>query len=143
LVVSFFILIFDYQKQSIMENKTFDNFVDSYLATAEWVTVDGSTRGFTKKAKTIAKNECTKFVRLMFQTLTKDEANAILKYQGNDLGSLAGHDFFLTRNRHGAGFWDNAIYNELANEGCNRLTELSHKLGEANVYENRGYLNFD
>ncbi len=41
----------------------------------------------------------------------------------------AGHDFWLTRNRHGAGFWDRGIgkVGEL-------LTEASYKAGERYIY---------
>lgn len=45
-----------------------------------------------------------------------------------DPGRL-GHDFWLTRNRHGAGFWDRG-YGELGD----RLTALSHPYGESILY---------
>jgi hypothetical protein len=125
-----------------MEKQIIDNFVQSYLGTAEWVTVDGTTRGFTKAAKKIAENECTDFIKMVFENFTKDEAIDILTYQGNDVSSLAGHDFFLTRNGHGAGFWDKDIYNKLAPNGCEKLTELAKMCGTADVFENRGYLTF-
>jgi hypothetical protein len=41
----------------------------------------------------------------------------------------AGHDFWLTRNRHGAGFWDR----NLGKIG-ERLTESAHAYGEINLY---------
>lgn len=125
-----------------MEKKIIDNFVQSYLGTAEWVTVDGSTRGFTKAAKEIAKNECIDFIKMVFENFTKDEAIAIVTHQGNDVSCLAGHDFFLTRNGHGTGFWDREIYDELAPNGCEKLTELAELCGSADVYQYRGYLNF-
>jgi hypothetical protein len=42
----------------------------------------------------------------------------------------AGHDFFLTRNRHGAGFWDRGL-----GEVGDRLTEAAHSYGEQNLYQ--------
>lgn len=39
-------------------------------------------------------------------------------------------------------FWDKDIYDKLAPNGCNRLTELAKMCGSADVYQNRGYLNF-
>jgi hypothetical protein len=125
-----------------MEKQIIDNFVQSYLATAQWVTVDGTTRGFTKAAKKIAEIECLNFINLVRLNFTPNEVEKILTYQGSDLTCLAGHDFFLTRNGHGAGFWDKDIYDELAPNGCNRLTELAKMCGSADVYQNRGYLNF-
>ena len=124
------------------ELKVIDNFVASYLATAEWVTVDGRTRGFTKSAKQIARKDCLEFMKMIVENFTASEVVAILTYQGSDLSSLAGHDFFLTRNEHGAGFWDKDIYDELAPNGCNRLTELAKLCGTADVYQYRGYLYF-
>lgn len=40
-----------------------------------------------------------------------------------------GHDFWLTRNRHGAGFWDRGL-GDLGKE----LTDYCHHLGEVNLY---------
>ena len=40
-----------------------------------------------------------------------------------------GHDFWLTRNGHGAGFWDRDL-----GELGDKLTELSKQFGESNLY---------
>lgn len=40
-----------------------------------------------------------------------------------------GNDFFLTRNRHGAGFWDRGI-----GEAGDALTEAAHRAGETELY---------
>jgi hypothetical protein len=45
----------------------------------------------------------------------------------------AGHDFWLTRNGHGAGFWDKDISTE---ENRTALTELSKAFGEYSIYAN-------
>ena len=42
----------------------------------------------------------------------------------------AGHDFWLTRNGHGCGFWDGDWPEEIGE----RLTEASKKYGEYNLY---------
>ena len=42
----------------------------------------------------------------------------------------AGHDFFLTRNRHGAGFWDGDWPDAIGK----RLTDAAHVYGEYNLY---------
>lgn len=42
----------------------------------------------------------------------------------------AGHDFWLTRNRHGAGFWDGDWPKDIGNI----LTNASHAFGELDVY---------
>lgn len=47
----------------------------------------------------------------------------------------AGADFWLTRNRHGAGFWDEGYREpEEANKALKRLTDASHAYGSAELY---------
>ena len=43
----------------------------------------------------------------------------------------AGHDFWLTRNGHGCGFWENDFGTE---EQCDKLTKASKAFGEFNLY---------
>lgn len=43
--------------------------------------------------------------------------------------SQAGHDFWLTRNHHGAGFWDRGL-GEVGEE----LTKAAHAYGEFDLY---------
>jgi len=60
------------------------------------------------------------------------KAQSILP-EGYDESQVA-HDFWLTRNGHGAGFWDREeIYGE---QEAKSLTELAHQFGEQDVYEN-------
>lgn len=42
-----------------------------------------------------------------------------------------GHDFFLTRNHHGAGFWDSDNWCALDGKA---LTIIAHRFGEVNPY---------
>jgi hypothetical protein len=61
----------------------------------------------------------------------------IYERTGQDVEKIA-HDFWLTRNGHGAGFWDgdyklsefDLIYENLGD----RLTELAKNFGECNLY---------
>lgn len=41
----------------------------------------------------------------------------------------AGHDFWLTRNRHGAGFWDRGL-----GAVGDKLTEIAQSFGESDFY---------
>ncbi len=43
---------------------------------------------------------------------------------------LNGHDFWLTRNRHGAGFWDRGYPADLGK----RLTDAAHAWGSSDLY---------
>jgi len=58
------------------------------------------------------------------------------KFQAeNDLADYpllnAGHDFWLTRNGHGAGFWENDFGTE---EQCKNLTQSAHNFGNCDIY---------
>ena len=46
----------------------------------------------------------------------------------------AGHDFWLTRNRHGAGFWDG----DWPEPAGKRLTDAAHAFGSVDLYVYRG-----
>ena len=49
------------------------------------------------------------------------------------------HDFWLTRNRHGAGFWDG----DYPEPEATQLTDLAHTFGECHLYvgdDNKLYL---
>jgi hypothetical protein len=48
---------------------------------------------------------------------------------GYDAFECAGHDFWLTRNGHGSGFWDRGL-----GELGNRLTAVSKVYGSVNLY---------
>lgn len=52
--------------------------------------------------------------------------------EGADYSQL-GHDFWLTRNRHGAGFWDRDYADELTREA---LSEAARKCGEVDLFIN-------
>lgn len=45
------------------------------------------------------------------------------------LPDQVGHDFYLTRNRHGAGFWDRGL-----GDRGDRLTAAAHVWGESGLY---------
>lgn len=50
-----------------------------------------------------------------------------------------GHDLWLTRNGHGAGFWDRGL-----DEAGDALSDLAHKLGETSIYlSDRGELELE
>lgn len=49
-------------------------------------------------------------------------------FDGIEAGQV-GHDFWLTRNHHGTGFWDRGL-----GERGRWLTERSHPYGEASLY---------
>lgn len=61
------------------------------------------------------------------------DVSAFLAANAGDLLGLddeqVGHDFWLTRNRHGAGFWDRGL-----GERGERLTKAAHPYGSSDIY---------
>jgi len=58
---------------------------------------------------------------------------SFLSEHASDIGdrfSQAGHDMWLTRNGHGAGFWDG----DWPQEAGDRLSKAAHALGEVDLY---------
>lgn len=115
-----------------------DQFVKDYLATAAWVTVDSSSENseFTKEAKEQAKTECLIFIGMVLHQFGFEKGLELLMTPGNDLGYLAAHDFFLTRNGHGAGFWDKEDH--YGEEEATKLTEISKQMDIVDVMHVNG-----
>lgn len=114
-----------------------DRFLSSYIETALWSSLDddGTPLDAAKYADTeLAPETVEKFKRdcAAFETkyneLVKDLDDAVLRSFPPD--SHIPHDFWLTRNGHGAGFWD-GDYPEPFDD---ILTDLAHSFGECNLY---------
>jgi hypothetical protein len=106
-----------------------DTFYASYVGAALFTSMDDdgdpldghySTEDISLSAAARMRDDCTLFYR----------ANAA-RWQGRwgYSDEQAGHDFWLTRNRHGAGFWDRGL-----GQVGKTLTEISHAYGEADLY---------
>lgn len=63
----------------------------------------------------------------------RDDCKSFAESNVDDLAGMdagqAGHDFWLTRNHHGAGFWDRGL-----GDRGDRLTEASRPFGESDLY---------
>jgi len=101
-----------------------DKFTRAYLECALWSSLDDETpldRGhdiidISEPCLTAMIADCTKFQAENMPMIICDL-------------SQAGYDFWLTRNHHGAGFWDGDWP-----EHGDILTEKSHKYGECDLY---------
>lgn len=120
-----------------------DSFTTGYLDSAEWLLPEyidqndsilldrDKLRGWTQKSIRAAKRDCREFQR----------ANAYLLAQYCELSGRtmesAGIDFWLSRNGHGAGYFDRG------NESVfNELQDRAREYGtcDCEVYRNRMYL---
>lgn len=107
-----------------------DKFLDSYIETALWSSTDNDGipldsdkyvhAEFAADTLTIMRGDCESFV-------AKIDAEKL--HYGQDDATFA-HDFWLTRNRHGAGFWD-GDYSKTQGE---KLTNIAHGFGECDLY---------
>jgi hypothetical protein len=115
-------------------------FFDAYVQTALWSSHDESNESSSEPMdanygpndiapETLAKMraDCD-----AFYDANETDLNCEGVTYGPDFGQdgRAGHDFWLTRNRHGAGFWD-GDWPEPEGE---RLTQAAHRFGECDLY---------
>ena len=106
--------------------------LDNYLEAAIWTNEEELSNSYTiydfdDSSKEKAKNDIISFV---------EKAKPYLVGIGEE---QIGHDFWLTRNHHGAGFWDRGYEEEIGD----KLTEISQEFGELNVFENDGKLTLE
>jgi hypothetical protein len=83
-----------------------------------------SVDDFSDKAREDIKQDCESFIEMAEESGLWDAIEGDLAY--------AGHNFFLTRNRHGAGFWDGRYESKIGNE----LTKIAHTFGSQDFYVN-------
>jgi hypothetical protein len=74
------------------------------------------------------KRDCEAFEEKAKQYIIDD--NLLVSIDNSKPKELAGHDFWLTRNGEGAGFWDG----NWVREAGQALTEISKEFGEFNLY---------
>lgn len=63
----------------------------------------------------------------------RQDCEAFIERNAEDIGSeheRAGRDLWLTRNHHGAGFWDGGW----PKDAGKRLTDAAHAMGEVDLY---------
>jgi hypothetical protein len=119
-----------------------NDFLRGYLECALWTGRDESDEAggdpldrnydvsdFAPETVTKAAAECEAFQAENADDLTSFYEVWPFSPDGDSKEAFAGHNFWLTRNGHGVGFWDRD-----AGEVGDRLTEASRKAGERYVY---------
>lgn len=118
-----------------------DTFTRAYIECALWSITEISENGEMGEPlednygiDDIAPDTLAEMIRdcAMFQ---RDNADLIHELS-EPKKELAGHDFWLTRNRHGAGFWDGNWPKEVAD----RLTAYSHLTGSYDLMTDNGLI---
>lgn len=108
-----------------------DDFTRAYMECALWSSTDDNGQNFDEypvedlhqKTWNEMVADCRDFQELHAELLENIEP------------SQAGHDFWLTRNHHGAGFWDRG----LGDVGA-KLTAIARAYGDIDLYRHRGLI---
>ena len=112
--------------------------VDAYIKAALWSSDatdnEGNSRGSYERLNFDKSNLSPAAKKRMEDDCAAFYA-AVVDGLANELGSefsyeQMGHDFWLTRNRHGAGFWDGDWPDDVGD----RLAAASHAFGEFDLY---------
>lgn len=123
-----------------------EDFVSAYIVCALWASNDNDRdpeglgepmdanygpEDLTDEATAAMRADCVSFIAANFGDLmvTADYPQA---WPDGDWtpGGANGHDLWLTRNHHGAGFWDRGYPKDAAD----RLTAAAHAMGEAGIW---------
>lgn len=124
-----------------MKTTILDSFTRAYLVCALWSSTDESTpsggepldrnytlEDFAPEAIEQAARDCARF---------QAENDADIVAAGLDW-SRAGHCFWLNRNGHGSGFWDEKMESagdpEPECQACDRLSDACHAFGSCDPY---------
>lgn len=120
-----------------IQTPEFAQFLAGYATALYWSSsdeVDGETVNLDQyPTSTAADDHCRAACLAFFEVNRADIDAAALAYvsaQGSTGYEMAGHDFALTRNGHGAGFWDGDLPEALGQ----RLTAAAHAVGECWPY---------
>jgi hypothetical protein len=116
-------------------NDTIERMLRGYIAAALWSSCDDdnepmdglySRDDIATETLNEMRADCSDFLAALDgESFTDDDREEAL-----DDPEYLGHNFWLTRNHHGAGFWDGRYNDDLGR----KLTELSHPYGSCNLY---------
>lgn len=127
-------IVEDYKKQfgRVASYVDLDDMVEAYLTAALWAETDDNGQPFDK-------NYSMKDISEEFHNKSKRDCQTFINEINNKLEDTdfdseeLGHDFWLTRNRHGAGFWDGNYpksIEEILMKICRRYSEVNLYLGD-------------
>lgn len=117
-----------------------DSFVRDYLITALWSSTDSDgeplDKGFSihdlsDEAKHKAQKDCSEFLDKAYELISAAiETGEVKSGPDFDEWGRAAHDFWLTRNGHGAGFWDG----DWPEPYDQKLTDIAKSFGSCDLY---------
>lgn len=103
--------------------------LDAYIETALWASVDENGDPLDKRfTREDLVSTAIEQMRKDCEAFYNDNKETLLK--ANSDFSQHGHDFWLTHNGHGVGFWDRGYRKEISNA----LTKAAYAYGDAYLY---------
>lgn len=112
-----------------------DMMIDSYITAMQWASTDAEGESLdnyptSQEAKDNAAKTCDAFIKAH-----GDDLDVVMGLHPNYGYSEAGHDLFLTRERHGAGFWDRNLghYGDVFTKYCEGIGEADPYVGDDNL----------
>lgn len=114
---------------------TLDTFTRAYVECALWLCDEDPPSGeWSEYPPYTADNIDAETLARMIADCERFQAEHGSQFDGHigrgDALERAGHDFYLTRNGHGAGFWDGDWTEDIGE----RLTRAAHTFGEFSLY---------
>ena len=119
------------------EEKYLREFTNAYIEAALWTYNDFPEDRLDKDTLKKMKEDCAKFVKENEDTIDNGWDGCTSSLHNNNPGYsfpgavISGHDFWLTRNGHGAGFWDG----DWPEPEAAMLTKASEAFGEFDICE--------
>lgn len=121
-------------------NESLDMFTRSYVVCALWSSSDPDNNyrqldqdydmnDIAEESFARMAADCKRFQEENATSLTEGTLTEIMARMTCE-AQQAGHDFWLTRNHHGAGFWDG----DWLEPAATALTNAAHAFGECNLY---------
>lgn len=127
-------LLEEYPELTVQFTDVNDDFVNAYIEAILFTEVDDDDDPLDRKYEAsdfdddlIKKitEDCGKFLAKCGHLITRENCKTNI-----DPFKQAGHDFWLTRNGHGSGFWDG----DWKKRAATKLTAESQEMGESYVY---------
>ena len=112
-------------------------FFDAYIECALWSTTDNSDES---GGQPLDQNYGPEDIEPETLKRMRDDCDQFQKDNEADLAacglpeSQQGHDFWLNRNGHGSGFWDEYFNNSPEAEACERLSQACRPWGTFDLY---------
>ena len=118
-----------------MKTEQFEEFFKSYICTALWSTNDFDDDGNAlDETYDITDIDTTTLAQLRIEAwfFFRDNYDDIVAEKTENNISHAGHDFWLTRNGHGAGFWDGdwPLSGDKLDTACEQYPEIDLYVGD-------------